>query len=87
MRLDQPQEGSPGFHRGAKIVHRHGLDPLPVLDRGTRLRQNVAGALAQRLPDAPVAAAIPAWRSCDSYMTVFCDKTHEMEPSAPFPFG
>ena len=28
MRLDQPQEGAPGLHRRAEIVHRHGLDPL-----------------------------------------------------------
>ena len=51
MRLDQPQEGAPGFHRGAEIVHRHGLDALPVLHRGPALGEDMAGDVPQRLSD------------------------------------
>ena len=69
MRLDQPEEGAPGFHRGAEIVHRDGLDALAVLHRGPALGENVAGDLPQRLSDRLLAAANPACRSCDSYMT------------------
>ena len=51
MRLDQPQEGAPGFHRGAEIVHRDGLDALAVLDRGPALGEDVAGDVPQRFSD------------------------------------
>ena len=51
MRLDQPQKGAPGLHRGAEIVHRDRLDALAVLDRGPALGQDMAGDGAQRSPD------------------------------------
>ena len=43
MRLDQPQIGAPGLHRGAEIVHRHGLDALAVLHRSPALAQECGG--------------------------------------------
>ena len=85
-RLDQPQEGPPGFHRGAEIVHRDRLDALPVLDRGPALGEDVAGDGPQRRVRPLPAVASPACHSCDGSMTMFCDSLDEMEPSAPFPF-
>ena len=51
VRLDQPQEGPPGFHRGAEIVHRDRLDALAVLHRRPALGEDVAGNVPQRLSD------------------------------------
>ena len=51
MRLDQPQEGAPGLHRRAEIVHRHGLDPLSILHRGPARGEDVVGDVPQRLSD------------------------------------
>ena len=51
VRLDQPQEGPPGFHRGAKIVNGHRLDALAVLHRAPAFGENVAGHVPQCLSD------------------------------------
>ena len=51
MRLDQPQEGPPRFHRGAKIVNGHGLDAPFVLHRGAAFGEDVAGHVPQRFSD------------------------------------
>ena len=65
MRLDQPQEGAPGFHRRPEIVHRDGLDALAVLHRGAALGENVAGDIPQRLSDRRL--RLQSWlvSSCD----------------------
>ena len=51
MGLDQPEEGAPGLHRRAEIVHRHGLDPLSILHRGPARGEDVVGDVPQRLSD------------------------------------
>ena len=51
VRLDQPQEGAPGFHRGAEIMHGDGLDALAVLYRGPAFGEKITGGIPQRLPD------------------------------------
>ena len=51
MRLDQPQEGPPGFHRDAEVMNGHGLDALLILDRGPAFGENMAGHVPQRLSD------------------------------------
>ena len=52
MRLDQPQEGAPGFHRGAEMIENgHSLDALLVLHRGPALGEDMAGHVPQPLSD------------------------------------
>ena len=85
-RLDQPQIGPPPFHRGAEIVHRDRLDPLPVLDRAASLGQDVPGAGTQRFPDRLMRtqtrlvthATVLLW----GFVTIY-----DLEPLRPFHSG
>ena len=56
VRLDQPQEGAPGLHRGAEIVHRDGFDALAVLHRRPAFGQEVAAMSRSASPTACSAA-------------------------------
>jgi hypothetical protein len=54
QRPEQPQQRPPALHLAAEIVHRLGIGPGRVRDRGARVGQDLAGNGAHDLSDRQV---------------------------------
>ena len=84
--FDQPQIGPPGFHRGAEIVHRDGLDAIPVLDCRPGAGKNVPGDAAERRADGFLRSKAGSVAHVSALLQI-CDRFAKVAGLRPFHSG